>query len=413
MQKTTIKECSDSILEIMRSKNYSESSMHAYRKIFTDFTIYCDNIGVNFFDMNVAIEYVNLITGLELTELAHDGKNTKKYIVLLRAMRLLSNYSINRLFILRFSRFVDEIENEYWKNINDKFIKYLSDNYDYKERTVNRKKYVVKKCVEVLVRHNVFLLDDITRKNVEAIISTFVHETPKSVSHNISDLKQFFKYCYENQLCSMDISKLFPILNTVHETKISNTFTQEEVKILLDSIDKESIAGKRDYAILLLAVCLGLRSVDIANLKLSNIDWEKKMIFITQEKTSKNLTLPLLNDLGWSIIDYIKNARPQIESEYLFLEHRAPFLPLTPSGISSIFTRRLRDSGIKIISGKKYGIHSLRHTLGTLLLEKETSLPMISQILGHQSIKSTETYLKLNINELSKCPIDPDRVFDL
>ena len=145
MQKTTIKECSDSILEIMRSKNYSESSMHAYRKIFTDFTIYCDNIGVNFFDMNVAIEYVNLITGLELTELAHDGKNTKKYIVLLSAMRLLSNYSINRLFILRFSRFVDEIENEYWKSINDKFIKYLSDNYDYKERTVNRKKYVVKK----------------------------------------------------------------------------------------------------------------------------------------------------------------------------------------------------------------------------------------------------------------------------
>ena len=111
MQKTTIKECSDSILEIMRSKNYSESSMYNYRKIFTDFTIYCDNIGVKFFDMNVAIEYVNSITGLELTELAHDGKNTKKYIVLLRAMRLLSNYSINKLFILRFYRFVDEIEN--------------------------------------------------------------------------------------------------------------------------------------------------------------------------------------------------------------------------------------------------------------------------------------------------------------
>lgn len=78
MKKTTIKECSDSILEIMRSKNYSESSMHAYRKIFTDFTIYYDNIGVNFFDMNVAIEYVNLITGLELTELAHDGKKHKE-----------------------------------------------------------------------------------------------------------------------------------------------------------------------------------------------------------------------------------------------------------------------------------------------------------------------------------------------
>ena len=71
----------------------------------------------------------------------------------------------------------------------------------------------------------------------------------------------------------------------------------------MDSIDKESIAGKRDYAILLLAVCLGLRSVDIANLKLSNIDWEKKMIFITQEKTSKNLTI-----LTWQSFSFLKGS---------------------------------------------------------------------------------------------------------
>ena len=262
------------------------------------------------------------------------------------------------------------------------------------------------------MRDSICSLDDVTRPEIEKVVSAFIHETPKSVSHNLSDLKQFFRFCYENRLSTFDVSSLFPVLKTAHETKISMVFTEEEVKTLLNSIDRESITGKRDYAILIMAALLGLRSVDIANLKLTDINWEAKLISITQEKTTNNLTLPLLNDLGWSIIDYIKNGRPDVESDYLFLEHRAPFNCLTPGGISSIFTRRLHDAGIRIVSGKKYGIHSLRHTLGTTLLEKETSLPLISQILGHQSIKSTETYLKLNMKGLSECPIDPDRVFN-
>ena len=413
MNKITVKECSDSILEIMRSKNYSESSITSYRKVFTDFLFYCENKNIEYFDMMIAIEYVNSITGLKLTDLAHDGENTKKYTVLLRAMRLLGDYSTSRVFVYRFSRFANGIDNEYWKGINDNFIQYLNNDCDYKQRSIHRKQYVIKKMIDLLVFDGILSLNDINKKEIEKIISTFIHETPKSVSHNLSDLKQFFRFCYENELCSSDISKLFPVLKNAHETKISNTFKQDEVKTLLASIDKESIAGKRDYAIILLAATLGLRSIDIANLKLTNINWENKTISITQEKTAKNLTLPLLNDLGWAIIDYIKNARPKVESEYLFLEHVAPFTSLTSSGISSIFTRRLHDAGIKIISGKKYGIHSLRHTLGTLLLERETSLPLISQILGHQSIKSTETYLKLNMDGLSKCPIDPNRVFDL
>lgn len=412
MDKITIKECSESILDIMRSKNYSEASIQSYRKIFTDFLCYCEKKGIEHFDMLTGIEYVNSVTGMQLTDLAQSDKDTKKYIVLLRAIRLIGEYSINRVFVSRFSRFADEIKEGYWKDVSDKYLFYLNNDCDYKKRTVRRKYDMLRKAAEIFSKDNISQIDEIDKQEIEKIVSTFIHETPKSVSHNLSDLKQFFRFCYENGLCVLDISQFFPVLKTAHETKISMVFKEEEVKKLLDSIDRESVSGKRDYAVLILAALLGLRSVDIAGLKLSDINWETKVISITQEKTTKNLTLPLLNDLGWSIIDYIRNARPNVESEYLFLEHIAPFNRLSPGGISSIFTRRLHDAGISIVPGKKYGIHSLRHTLGTTLLEKETSLPLISQILGHQSIKSTEVYLKLNMKGLSECPIDPDRIFD-
>ena len=396
----------------MYSKNYSESSLQSYERIFTGFLRFCETKNIVYFDMLTGIEYVNSVTGMQLTDLAQSGKNTKKYIVLLRAVRLIGEYSVNRIFVSRFSRFADEIEDDYWKMLCDRYLLYLNNDCDYKSSTIEKKLFVLRKMVEIFVRDSICSLDDVTKPEIEKVVSTFIHETPKSVSHNLSDLKQFFRFCYENRLSTFDVSSLFPLLKTAHETKISMVFTEEEVKTLLNSIDRVSIAGKRDYAILIMAALLGLRSVDIANLKLTDINWEAKLISITQKKTTNNLTLPLLNDLGWSIIDYIKNGRPDVESDYLFLEHRAPFNCLTPGGISSIFTRRLHDAGIRIVSGKKYGIHSLRHTLGTTLLEKETSLPLISQILGHQSIKSTETYLKLNMKGLSECPIDPDMVFN-
>ena len=182
---------------------------------------------------------------------------------------------------------------------------------------------------------------------------------------------------------------------------------------MLDSIDRTSSTGKRDYAILLIACRLGLRACDICKLQLNNFNWETKEIHLTQKKTQHTIILPLLNDIGWAVIDYIKNGRPKTDDPYLFVRVNPPYNALAGSpAIENIFTSRIHDAGLRIPRGKKCGIHSLRHTLGSILLEKETPLPVISQILGHQSIRSTSTYLRLNMNGLAECPVNPDKVFD-
>ena len=414
MDKITILECADQLLEIMRTKNYGEASIKTYRKHFTDFYDYSKSLGKVYFEEVIAIEYANLRTGLELKDLAQKAKDTKKYITILRSLRILGEYSLTRTFTSRFCKFYEPVESDgYWNCVYDSFMLYLKTNCDYKASTLKRKELMIRKMMNILIGLKTSNLDVIDKKVIEIIISSFIHETPKSVTHNLGDLKQFFQFCFDNSLSKMNIVTLFPIIKTPHETKIPVSLSVDEVNTLLNSIDRDDPKGKRDYAILMLASHLGLRAIDIINLKLSSFNWELKSITLTQEKTNHTITLPLLNDIGWSIIDYIKNGRPNVAIDYLFIQHRAPYENFSSSNaVSSIFVRRMHHAKLNIAREKRCGIHSLRHTLGTALLEKETPLPVISQILGHQSIKSTETYIKTNLKGLKECPIDPERVFN-
>jgi site-specific recombinase XerD len=123
--------------------------------------------------------------------------------------------------------------------------------------------------------------------------------------------------------------------------------------------------------------------------------------------------LPLLKDVGWALIDYLKNGRPVTGSKKVFIRHQPPFVgTMDSTNMNRIFTKAIHVAGLSIPKGKPCGIHSLRHTLGRILLENEVSLPVIAGVLGHQTIKSTETYLKINIEKLFQCPLNPEEVFN-
>lgn len=414
MDKIKISHCADALIDIMYKKHYKDSTIYQYRKCFTDFLNYSKGRHKEYFEEVIAIEYANSVTGLELKDLVYNNKSTNKYIVLLRSLRILGEYSRTKTFTPKFAKFHDPIkENTYWDKIYHSFILYLDTDCDYKESTIKHKKYSISKMFNILLELNVNSLDEVNQSVIEVVVSSFIHETPKSLTHTLGDLKQFFQFCFDFSLDKNYIVSYFPNIKTPHESKIPISFTADEAQLLLSTIDKSDPKGKRDYAILMIASHLGLRAVDIRELKLSSFNWQCKTIRIAQEKTNHTITLPILNDVGWSIIDYIRNGRPDVDNEYLFLQHRAPYEKFAnSSAITSIFVRRLHKAGIKIKKGDRCGIHSLRHTLGCALLEKETPLPVISQILGHQSIKSTEVYLKINMKGLNECPIDPERVFE-
>lgn len=408
----TLQECADAVTDIMRSLHYRESTIKIYQKIFDDFLVYSHNAGTDNFDEMIAIEYASSITGREFRDLAIPETYDIKYVVLLRSLRILGEYTRSQTFTPRFKKFYEHFQNNpYWEAIYNRFMDYLRNDCDYTDSTITHKELTLRLTIHILIQRGISSLEEVNQDSVEYIVSQFIHDTPKSVTHRLGEMKQFFQYCFDNNLCKINLVLYIPEITSPHQAKIPASWSAEEVKQLLDSIDRSNTVGKRDYAILLLACRLGLRAVDIANLELSDLNWENKTITVRQKKTRNTITLPLLNDIGWALIDYIKNGRPETDDKRIFIRINAPFTGVGTGTLSGIFTRRMHDAGLRVKRAEKCGIHSLRHTLGSLLLEKETPLPVISQILGHKSIQSTETYLRINMDGLNECPIDPERVF--
>ena len=130
---------------------------------------------------------------------------------------------------------------------------------------------------------------------------------------------------------------------------------------MLEGIDRGNPTGKRDYAILLLVARLGIRVGDIKSLKLSDLDWRSKTIKIRQDKTKNTVTYPILSDIGWALIDYLKNARPASNSPFVFIRMNAPHEAFGENAsFHNIITKYTRRSGITVPRGKRHGLHSLR-----------------------------------------------------
>ena len=228
-------------------------------------------------------------------------------------------------------------------------------------------------------------------------------------------LRGFMKYVYELGSTEVDYSKKIPKYKSVSQPQLPSTYTKEEIEKLTNSIDRSSPVGKRNYAIVVLASRLGMRASDIANLQFSHIDWNDNQLCIHQVKTGKVLTLPLLAEVGNAIIDYLKYGRPTSEEPYVFLTARPPYGAFSNSNVVTHVVQRAFQKTDIDISKRRFGPHSLRHSLSVRLLEEKTTLPVISEVLGHSSTDTTRYYLRLDLTAMRQCmlevPIVPIRFY--
>lgn len=218
-------------------------------------------------------------------------------------------------------------------------------------------------------------------------------------------IKSLLTFAYEQNLISYEQKSCLDDIHYKERRKLPSFYSPQEVIKLESSIDRSTAVGKRDYAMVLLASRLGIRSGDICSLKFSNIDWDRNIIEIEQSKTGIYVALPLLEDVGNAIIDYIRNGRPPTEIKNIFVSHTYPDRPVTTNLITSRVHRWIINSGADI-SGRHAGPHSLRHSLASTLLNDGVELPVISEALGHEFTSSTMLYLNTDINSLLACSLD-------
>jgi site-specific recombinase XerD len=273
------------------------------------------------------------------------------------------------------------------------------------KHTIDEYEQHLYRFLRFLNENRVISIDSVNQLHIINYIRQINPQT-KSLSHiAIRVLKDLFKYLYTQNVLDKDFSCLMPKDNYKAQAKIPSSYSLEEVEKLIATIDRGCATGKRDYSIILLAARLGLRASDIANLKFENILWEQNSIHLTQFKTGTKIELPLLAEIGNSLIDYLKYSRPKSEEPFVFLCARSPFNSINTSVITRIVQNTFVKTGINT-KNRRHGPHALRHSLAGRLLEKQTTLPVISEVLGHENTESTRFYLRIDLTSLRRCVLE-------
>ena len=217
-------------------------------------------------------------------------------------------------------------------------------------------------------------------------------------------IRMFLRYLNCASLINHDFSTIIPHFKRAF--RLPSIYTEDEVNRFEETIDTNSKIGKRDYAMLLLATRLGMRSGDIANLTFSSLDFGNDTISITQEKTGEPLVLPMIPAVKTALADYLKNGRPESGQPYVFLRANAPFEKITASVVRFETNKYFGKAGINI-NDKKHGPHVFRSSLASSMINHMVSYDVVRKILGHTDPNAVKHYARVDIERLREYAIEP------
>ena len=297
--------------------------------------------------------------------------------------------------------------NSNYQKIEAKYLLNISS-LGLKVTSIYQREYVSKVFLYYLQLNGILKLQNLHRKNIVNFLSEFNDYSKFTKKDYLAMLKVFLEFLYLHHYINEPFYLTLPKAHIPKQSKIPSVWSTKDIAKLLENIDRTTAIGKRDYAILLLIIKLGLRKIDVITLRFADINWNNKTINIVQQKTKEPVSLPLLNDVGWAIIDYIKNGRPQSEIENVFLTHKNPISSFSRNhgNFGAILQKYMKKADIPISKEKKNGVHSFRHTLASEMLKQSTPIETISSILGHVNSNATSVYLKIDIENLRECVLE-------
>lgn len=211
-------------------------------------------------------------------------------------------------------------------------------------------------------------------------------------------VRVFLRYLHAEGFITADLTGAIPKIRRAGEARLPSFMPLEDVQRVLDSCNRTTATGHRDYAILMLLARLGLRACEVARLTLDDFDWRAGQ-FTVRGKGRKSAIMPLPPDVGAAVVSYLQHGRPRSDSRLLFLIARAPYTPFKgPQCIQTVAGSAIRRAGI--VGLARRGSHAFRHSLATGLLRSGATLTEIGQLLRHEQQDTTRIYAKVDLDSL-------------
>lgn len=403
MQSKLLKELLKDLEQELLRLGYTKGSMTFYRRRWEQVLLFAKERGEDYYSEELGIDFVERY--FQISKKDFDKTLSQKDTQELRVIRMIGDFQLHQSILRRYYKHHELLTDSYYKGISDDFKRYCEQR-DYSRVTVDHYVKLSERFMDFLVSQEVQTCKDITISVINSYIRTLAGYTYKTVEQNICSIRSFLRYLQEQEILNEDLASKTPMVQARRQTRIPSVWTKEELDALIGAIDRGNPKGKRDYAIILLACVLGLRVTDIKNLTFKCFHWEEKKLVFTQSKTKESVTLPIPAEVGWAVIDYLKYGRPKVDSPIVFIRHMAPFLPFAEEDhLHQLIRDYMRIAHLPTLK-KHRGMHSLRHTAASRMLEKDTPLSVISDILGHADSDSTAIYLKVNLQKLKKCGLD-------
>lgn len=378
-------------IERMVNDGYSKSRISKVKSQMNKLLNYIDDNDINeeiivsFVKDNYNFDFYNPIN--------HNQLDKIKYLKNLLEFKNTGNY------LKRHSKVF--ISNEKFYDIYNDYEKYLNT------RNIEP---ITKKCK--LIKTKLFLnylteIDDISELE-KSHCYNFINDLNFSLRYKEEityEVRRIINWLYDNKKINFDGNSLFPRIISQASSNLISYYNNDEIERLLNCIDINTSICKRDYLILSLLVYLGLRISDIIDLKLSDISWNLNTINIVQQKTQTTLILPLIDEVKYPLLDYLKNVRKNINNDYIFITNYAPIGRYNSKSFQTMVTKYMNKANIDY-TNKHHGTHSLRHSLASNLLKENTPITTISSVLGHSTIKTTRQYLTIDVNNLKELSLE-------
>jgi site-specific recombinase XerD len=231
---------------------------------------------------------------------------------------------------------------------------------------------------------------DVTR----AVLDECSRVSVGAVQYFVAALRSFLRFCRVEGLLGVDLSAAALAVTGRRSSLLPKGITDREAKALLRSCDRRRATGRRDYAVLVVLLRLGLRAGEVAALELENIDWRAGQV-VVHGKGQRADRLPLPADVGEAVVGYLQRGRPTTSRREVFVTATAPLSRLTRESVSSIVRRACVRAGVIPV-----GAHRLRHTMAGAMVRAGVPLPEIGQVLRHRGQVSTAVYSRVDITQL-------------